>query len=258
MSKLSLLTRIPSIFGHLRTILLSYLGKRLFDPIEIFYLVEEKEIFPINSKSGNSTLKLLLIRRFSPDYQSFFPDIHRVDPAGLSNGKLLRLYFYSHREFARFCRGKKLVLVIRDPKDRMLSAYRDLKAKRNYWYRYPARLNNVFFIRHTISEKAFLRFVQRIPDNIADKHFRSQSFFIPLKAVTECKSVLVYEMERYLSELNDQLVEGGENLHLNRSKKGEVVKVVGATVRRQGIQKRYKEDYELYDRLAGKDVVIVK
>ncbi len=69
------------------------IGTRLIDPMEVYYVIDDNIFYPIISKSGCSSIKQDLIRRYNPNFNSKFPEIHQVDPAIETNGKVIRKYF---------------------------------------------------------------------------------------------------------------------------------------------------------------------
>src|SRR5690554_6340609 len=116
-------------------------GFSLLDPIEVFFIPETNTFYPSISKSGCSSIKLMLIRRYKPDFKSEFPDIHGVDPAKITENKIQRLYFKTQSAYTKWTHGKHMVFVIREPVSRFYSCYFDVKTGKNKMYRHPSNLN---------------------------------------------------------------------------------------------------------------------
>ena len=155
------------------------IGGELLDPIEVFYLPGEQTVYPINSKAGCSTVKLLLIRRYAPGVTLTFPSIHHTDPSPLTRGAVRRIFFIRVADYAAFCRDKDVVLITRDPLARIYSCYQNIRAGSNTLYAtFPALRKLLGFT----SPGRFTDFVDRccrVPDWLADRHFRSQAYYLP-------------------------------------------------------------------------------
>lgn len=223
----------------------AWAGNRLVDPIEIFYEPLEGNVFPIISKSGNSSVKLKLIRKYNENFNSKFPEIHEVDPYDVTKFQLKRLFFYSLRDYSSFCEGKNVVIVVRNPYKRFYSLFLSIKSSRNHLYRYPAGMERFFNFNASMSFDNFTRKIVRIPDAIADRHFRSQSFYLCEDIKLKAHSFEVVEMKSFLGNENDFNGQS-ESIHLNRSKQELPVGIYDRLRSNPDFLRRYKADFELY------------
>ncbi|WP_116125257.1 sulfotransferase family 2 domain-containing protein [Lewinella sp. IMCC34183] len=154
-------------------------GRRLIDPVEAYFLPETDTLYPINSKAGCSSVKLALVRRYAPETQLRFPEIHVQDPAELTGGKVERHFFLTRDAYRDFCRGRRIVLVTRDPYARIFSAYEGYRRGINRYYRHYARLRQWFGFDRELTFEEFVQYCCRLPARYADRHFRPQSFYLP-------------------------------------------------------------------------------
>lgn len=219
----------------------SWLGSELLDPIEIYYDTNLDLVFPINSKCGNSSVKLALIQRYKPDYVSSFPDIHHVDPAVVTDGKLQRIYFKNYNKYGKFCIGKTVKLVVRNPEDRFYSFYLGVVSKRNLIYRYPSGTHRIFRITEGMSLKAVLNRISWIPDSIADRHFRSQAFYLLPQVKFFAKDYIVISIEDFLQSTGK-----AKEIRLNDSRKAIPQDTRLWLQQNRRFQTRYSDDYLLY------------
>jgi hypothetical protein len=173
-------------------------GLRLLDWVEVFYLPDDEIFVPIISKSGCSTIKEALIQKFKPGFESAFPEIHQVDPAKETNGKVLRLKFYQYSSYAKFARGKEMHLVLRDPAERFISCYKDVATGKNIMYRHPSEIYRWMPFKAGMSFEAFSKQVYKTPDYMADRHFRSQSFCLNEKVSEQLSELRIYSLSQFI------------------------------------------------------------
>ncbi|MEY8847711.1 sulfotransferase family 2 domain-containing protein [Psychroserpens sp. XS_ASV72] len=216
------------------------LGARLIDPIEVYFLVDENLIYPIISKSGCSTVKLDLIRRYNPEYNSKFPEIHQVDPKQETDGKILRLRFYNFKKYRTFCEGKSTCLIIRNPYERIYSCFLDVSKGKNIMYDDPSGLTDFFKIKSGITFQDFIDKVVKLPDHLCDRHFRSQSFFLQKGVKNRLNKIEIILLENY-SDSN----EGSTKLNTNN--KQIPSEVLESLKNNTAFKKRFAEDILLYE-----------
>jgi hypothetical protein len=216
------------------------LGTRLIDPIEVYYLKEDNVFYPIISKSGCSSIKLNVIRKYNPEFTSKFPEIHQVDPALETDGKVIRIYFYNFKAYRAFSKNKKACLVIRNPYERIYSCFLDVEKGKNIMYKYPSGLTDFFGIKSDISFEKFVRKVIKLPDYLSDRHFRSQSFYLQ-KGVRESLS----EVDIILLENYNKKEEEGVKLNTNNKRIPQ--EILQTLTSNTAFQKRFYTDLQLYN-----------
>lgn len=216
------------------------IGTRLIDPIEVYYLVDEDVFYPIISKSGCSSIKLNLIRKYNPDFTSKFPEIHQVDPALETNGKVIRQYFYNFKTYRAFSNNKKACLVIRNPYERIYSCFLDVEKGKNVMFEDPSGLTNFFGITTGISFEKFLKKVIKLPDYLSDRHFRSQSFYLQ-NGVKETLSDLEIILLEHYNKKEDEV------LRLNTNNKKIPLEILQSLQTNRAFQKRFYMDLQLYN-----------
>jgi len=221
----------------------------LIDPLEVFYDVERKILYPIISKSGNSTIKLRLIQQWNPDYTGQFPEIHREDPSLLTKGKVQRLFFYRMHHYVEFSRNKSILLFIRNPYERFYSLFLGIQSKRNILYKDPAGMHGMVRISEETGWSSLLRFVALLPDNLADKHFRRQTFFLGKEVEAVAKSIQIQRLENLddVFPLKDSVQGKGKRLNVSHSR-------IPTNLRKElkshhGFQRRYAKDIMIYEEL---------
>lgn len=241
--------KIIHLLNTLYKLIKSWFGIRLIDPLEVFYDVEKNRIYPIISKSGNSTVKLKIIQQWNPEFIGAFPEIHRKDPSLLTEGKVRRLFFYQKRSYVEFCRNKSILLFIRNPYERFYSLFMGVKSKRNILYKDPAGMQGFVRVSEKTSLPSLLKFVVFVPDNLADKHFRRQTIFLDDKVEKVADSIKI----QLLESLDDAFhVEGGgqgksERLNIGQSRIPSSLRE--ELKRHAGFQRRYSKDIRIYEEL---------
>ena len=180
--------------------MLGLAGIRLLDPLEVFYIPESHSLIPIISKSGCSSIKEALIRNYVPGFESSFPEIHQVNPSALTNGKLVRLFFYRFGAYADFVKGKKMYLALRDPAKRFISCYKDVASGKNIMYEYPSGLNKWTSFGENLDFESFSKKVYKTPDYLSDRHFRSQSYFLPDTVAEQLESLQIFDLKTFFKE----------------------------------------------------------
>jgi len=225
--------------------LLGLLAIRLIDPIEVYFDGPTNTFYPIVSKSGCSSIKVRLIRIYKPDFESRFPEIHRIDPSPITEGNLMRLSFSCFPAFRNFAQGKKMVLVIREPYERFFSCYIDVNKGKNTMYQYPSGLNTIVKVEPNMELPTFLKFVSRTPDYLSDRHFRSQSYFLKGGVENLCQSVKILDLGSYLAEIRGDSVAPKLNVNSERMNEYQLSLLKGS----DRFKNRYRADIELYRRL---------
>lgn len=215
------------------------IGARLIDPMEVYYLKDDNVFYPIISKSGCSTIKLDLIRRYNPNFNSKFPEIHQVNPENETNGKIIRKYFYSFKKYRKFSNNKKACLVIRNPYERIYSCFLDVEKGKNIMYSDPSGLTNFFGIKREISFGKFLDKVIKLPDHLSDRHFRSQSFCLQKGVEENLNGIEIILLENY--NKNDD-----EGVKLNTNNKTIPQEILQALHENKSFKKRFIKDIQLY------------
>ena len=231
--------------GKLKAIAASQIGGPLIDPIEVFYELATDRVYPIISKSGNSSLKRLLINKYNPTYTAGFPEIHLDDPSPLTNGQIERRYFSTQKDYYAFCANKTIYVVMRDPVARYYSFYLGVRSRRNLIYRYPSQTHRLFRITSNLNLPQLLRRTAFLPDRIADRHFRSQSFYVPQEVYETAAAVEVHDMPVYL-----RAAAGAVNretmVKLNDSKLTDTETELSLIRNSTYFTRRYAEDLALY------------
>lgn len=215
------------------------IGARLIDPMEVYYLKDDNVFYPIISKSGCSTIKLDLIRRYNPNFNSKFPEIHQVNPENETNGKIIRKYFYSFKKYRKFSNNKKACLIIRNPYERIYSCFLDVEKGKNIMYSDPSGLTNFFGIKREISFGKFLDKVIKLPDHLSDRHFRSQSFCLQKGVEENLNGIEIILLENY--NKNDD-----EGVKLNTNNKTIPQEILQALHENKSFKKRFIKDIQLY------------
>ena len=239
------MTRIFRLIAKLKNIAVSLFGGKLIDPIEVYYDVRENYVYPILSKSGNSSLKLTLIKKYNLDFEAKFPDIHLLEPSEYTSGNVERIFFWKPLEYVAFCKGKNIRVVIRNPYERYYSFYLGVKSERNRIYRYPSETHRIFGITKNTSFQKLLLLVCFIPDSFADRHFRSQSYYLRYGVKSAVREIEVHDLVSYLRKENDD-EEKERSSHLNKSNRGIPENILNELIRSKKFQNRYSEDLDLY------------
>ncbi|NJC25394.1 hypothetical protein [Neolewinella antarctica] len=221
------------------------LDGRLIDPLEVFYLPGSREIFPINSKAGCSTVKLLLIRRFVPVYTAQFPEIHTTDPGSVTNGAIQRIFFYRRSEYDEFARGKKLLLVIREPVSRYLSFRGGIKDGANQLYGSIKSIRSSTAKIQSWSLGRLLLFTFLTPNALADRHFREQRYLLPRPGGAGCQ-ITVTTLTRFVEMEKDQ---SGDAPVLNRGQKQRGTALQLYLRNKPLYRWRYRRDLALYRKI---------
>jgi len=216
------------------------IGTRLIDPIEVFYIKESNVFYPIVSKSGCSSVKLNLIRLYNPTFTSQFPEIHAIDPSVFTNGNVEKLYFKSLKSYRNFCYGKHMVLIIRNPFERVYSCFLDVKKDKNIMYETPSGLHNFFNINSNYTFDKFLSKIARLPDYLSDRHFRSQTFYLSKRVDKSLNSKRIVLLENIGTVFNVDI-----KLNVNAKKIPE--DILNNLQKNPKFLSRYKDDIKLYN-----------
>lgn len=145
---------------------------------------------------------------------------------------------------------------VRNPWDRIVSCYSDkilhedvtnYKYKNGVFRRYVRKYKHLFYRGMPFEE--FVRVISRIPDERADRHFRSQRSFI----IDENDNILVDFIGKFEALSGDLAVlcekTGLENMHFfheNKSKRGKDYRDLYTEETKRLIEERYKDDIELF------------
>jgi chondroitin 4-sulfotransferase 11 len=146
---------------------------------------------------------------------------------------------------------------VRNPWDRILSCYSDTilhedvtnyKYKNGVFRRYVRKYKNLFYRGMPFEE--FVRVISRIPDERADRHFRSQHSFI----TDENDNILVDFIGRF-EKLSKDLAFLSEKtdfkdmpfFHENKSKREKDYRMRYTEETRRLVAERYKNDIKLFD-----------
>jgi len=217
----------------------------LLDPIEVYYLPREQTFYPIISKSGCSSIKLMLIRRFKPDYDNVFPGIHDINPAKITNNNLQRLFFKTVGGYTKWTRGKNMVFVMREPISRFYSCYLDVLADKNIMYKYPSGLDWAFKFHNGMSFDDFSKYVLSIPDYLSDRHFRSQCFYLSPEVKENLSNLEAITLKEYMQKNNKEETEQ-KSVKLNTNNKSIPDELRAKLAENQSFQNRFKADLLFY------------
>lgn len=228
------------------------LGTRLIDPIEVFFDSHTNTIYPIISKSGCSTIKQDIIKKYNPSFESEFPEIHKIDPKKVTQGKVLRLYFNNFKSYRKFSNGKKAVLVIRNPYDRIYSCFLDVKKDKNIMYETPSGLHHFFGINKDYTFKKFINIIIKIPDYLSDRHFRSQYFYISHNLKDVLNEIEIILLENYNQSKHENTAK------LNSNDKIITLETLNFLKENKSFKKRFKKDLEIYFNLKNNNTSILK
>ncbi len=210
-------------------------GRQLLEPIEVFYLPETDTLYPINSKAGCSSVKLVLLRRYLPDANLRFPDVHWADPSPLTGNRVQQIFFDTLGTYRQFCKGRTVVLVTRDPYARMHSAFRDHIRGKNVMYKTYRRLRKLLGFTPNISFESFVDRCSRIPERFGDRHFRPQSFYLPAPVRAAALETVTLDLPSFAGAVL-----------LNRSAEELPAEVQRYLRTHPGFQRRYLRDLALY------------
>jgi hypothetical protein len=234
-------------------------GIRLIDPVEVYYLPAHRIVYPVLSKAGCSSVKLKLIRHYVPDFEAAFPEIHQIHPEELSQGRIKRIMFHRIGQYRDFCVDKKVRLVIRNPYNRYYSFYHGVTSGRNTLYRYPSGLDRVLKFTPMIGWKRLLAVVGKIPDYLADRHFRSQSYYLDSEVRKKASSTEVLELTDFIDnysvisgKLNDQVTRSDQVIQLNKGQTSLPLAEFELMQKSSIFKSRYEKDILLYQTMRGK------
>lgn len=232
-----------------------YCGIRLIDPIEVYYLPGENTFYPIISKSGCTSIKVMLIQKFKPNYENSFPGIHHVNPAKPTENAVQRLYFNTKRSYSQWIIGKKMVFVMRDPLSRFYSCYLDVASGKNTMYEFPSGLDWVYNYKTDISFDDFLIKVCATPDEFSDRHFRSQSFYLSDAVKTGLESLEASTLKEYMSRASTKNeANKNEALKLNTNNTSLSDELREQLLKNTDFNRRFKEDLLLFDSIRNRVV----
>lgn len=230
-----------------------YAGIRLIDPIEVYYLPKENTFYPIISKSGCTSIKVMLIKKYKPAYENTFPGIHHVNPAPLTENAVKRLYFKTKRAYAEWSKDKRMVFIMRDPLSRIYSCYLDVASGKNTMYKYPSGLDWVYKYTPDISIGDFLKKVYATPDTFSDRHFRSQSFYLSDIVKTGLKSLETFTLKEYMSKASAKSEsDETESLKLNTNKSSISDELRAELILSPEFTRRFQVDLELFESISKK------
>src|SRR5690554_2395362 len=242
----NLLKRFKSIVKGLAGIA----GISLIDPIEVFFVPETNTFYPIISKSGCSSIKLMLIRNYKPDYVNVFPGIHAVNPAKITDNQVKRMFFKTSAAYEKWTRAKNMVFVMRDPVSRFYSCYYDVKTGKNIMYEHPSNLDWLMAgkFRRNMPFEDFTKNVISIPDRLSDRHFRSQSFYLSEKVKRNLASLQYYTLKEFMLKYN-ATNEKSEPVRLNTNNTTISSDLKAMLIDNPKFQKRFKPDFVLFKKI---------
>lgn len=230
-------------------------GISLIDPIEVYYFPNENTFYPIISKSGCTSIKVMLIRKFNPDYENTFPAIHHVDPSTSTDNEVKRIFFTSNRSYSEWSKGKKMVFVMRDPLSRFYSCYLDVVSGKNTMYKFPSGLDWIYKYTTDISFDDFFKKVCATPDQFSDRHFRSQSFYLSDSVKKGLKSLETFTLKEYMVKASAKdASDEHESLKLNTNKSSISDELKDQLRQNQEFTRRFKEDLRLFERIRKNSV----
>lgn len=229
-------------------------GVSLIDPIEVYYIPETNTFYPIISKSGCSSIKLMLIRRYKPDYENVFPGIHAVDPALITGNKVKRLFFKTPSAYAKWTHGKNMVFVMREPISRFYSCYFDVKTGKNTMYEHPSNLDWLMASKFSknMSFEDFTKNVISIPDSLSDRHFRSQCFYLSEKVKNSLASLEAYTLKAYMTQIGDKKGEPTA-VKLNANNTSIPSELKTKLISNSNFQKRFQQDFVFFETIQTND-----
>lgn len=221
----------------------SALGGRLFEPLEVFHLPEDNLFFPILPKCGASSVKLRLLRRFRPAFDARFPGIHLVDPAPETGGRLRRYFFHYTGDYAAFAAGKRLEFILRDPYARAYSGWLGVTSERNVYYGNTLKSTAPSPFHPAMSFPEYLRWIVRLGDRVADRHFRTQSFYLAFGVAEAVVNIRARTLADFLGQ-------GGPRL--NHSRSDLPAEWRARLAAHGGFRHRYAADLALWEDVTGK------
>lgn len=232
-----------------------FIGLRLIDPIEVYYIPSQNTFYPIISKSGCSSIKVMLIRKFKPDYENTFPGIHHVNPADITKGEVQRLYFNTKDSYAKWTKGKQMVFVMREPYSRFYSCYLDVSSGKNIMYQHPSGLDWFYDFKKDISLNEFLKKVCALSDKFSDRHFRSQAFYLSDNVKKGLASLQAFTLKEYMSgNATNAASEENKPLQLNQNKTSISDDEREKLKTNSAFNKRFKTDLLLFDSIKNKSI----
>ena len=229
-------------------------GISLLDPIEVFFIPETNTFYPIISKSGCSSIKLMLIRRYKPDYENVFPGIHAIDPALITGSKVKRLYFKTTSAYAKWTLGRNMIFVMREPISRFYSCYFDVKTGKNIMYEHPSNLDWLMASKFSenMSFADFTKNAVSIPDHLSDRHFRSQCFYLSKKVKSNLASLEAYTLKAYMTQISDKKGEPPA-VKLNTNNTSIPLELKTKLIANASFQKRFKQDFVFFENIQAND-----
>jgi hypothetical protein len=228
----------------IQKIIFGILGLRFIDPIEVFYLKEPNTFYPIISKSGCSSIKLAIIRKYNTEFTSSFPEIHQINPAKVTNNMVARFLFYNSKSYLNFSKGKNICLIIRDPYARSYSCYLDIFKGKNIMYNISMNLKKT----DNFTFNNFISIISFIPDYLSDRHFRSQSFYFSKKIQKNINKSKILLLE-HLTITDTKFIDSDIKLNSNSSVLSN--KELNNLKRLSKFNIRYKSDILLYEKIKG-------
>lgn len=229
-------------------------GISLIDPIEVFFISETNTFYPIISKSGCSSIKLMLIRRYKPDYESVFPGIHAIDPSLITENKIRRLYFKTRSAYAKWTKGKNMVFVMREPVSRFYSCYVDVKTGKNTMYQHPSNLDWLMDSKFpvNINFEDFANNVISMPDYLSDRHFRSQCFYLSEKVRNNLASLNAFSLRAYMNQNNEKKGEPVA-VRLNTNNSSIPSELKANLISNPAFNKRFEQDFVFFASIQTND-----
>lgn len=187
----------------------------------------------------------MIIRLYNPNFNSSFPEIHQVNPALLTNNKVQRLFFKTTKSYVKWCKGKNMVFVMRDPISRFYSCFKDVASAKNVMYQHPSNLDWIMKSKfyENMAFDDFTKNVINIPDYLSDRHFRSQQFYLPEKVYQNLNSLQLYQLNHFMKNAPEAL----EAAHLNVSNSKIPPEFENKLLANKRFLKRFEKDFVLFD-----------
>lgn len=171
--------------------------EKLISPIEVFHVPSDNIFFPIIFKSGCTSLKNSIVKRFCDVGDMGYPEMHLKGWHVKTCGQVVRRFFNTYADYEKFAKGKTMCMIVRDPYERILSGYfavRDTRLKlyedmQIKWVRILLKLCG------RISFEKYVEIISRIPSAWADRNFIPQFDYCSEKLMRNVSKVYICKLE---------------------------------------------------------------
>lgn len=222
---------------------------QVLDPAEYFVCDDRKVIYLVNSKVACSSIKSAMMSfdgdsRLTENYK----DIH-----DLSNVKGMSRQNMNIQN----CQGYFIFTFVRDPFSRLVSLYKNKFSRREIYYNgfhFDNYLGGLIEPYYTFEQ--FVKLVSKIPDEMSDRHFKSQKFLIFKESP---RIDYVGKMENLKSDYANisKKYSLGELPHLNKSIPVNISEYYDKKIL-DLVSSRYQSDIELFDYSGIYDLILRK